>query len=276
MFETETEVLDWYEKQPRTITKEVINSLPWHEIKNHPLDPAFVPVLFYMRDVESYTDLYYRELRRTPTGKDPVIRRFMERWGVEETEHGDLLNRFLNEAGFRTDAGWAAQAKSKIPLQYKLEGYYTAYITNCFGKFFSGTHMVWGAINELTTLHGYKRLWTLARHPVLEKVLRAIAAEESVHASFYWQIARLKLQRSRFAQELARTVIKRFWSPVGQGAKPRNETDYVISTLFGSVQGVDYFDRHISQRIEKLPGLADLKNVTKRVEEISVRNLQTV
>ena len=53
-----------------------------------------------------------------------------------------------------------------------------------FGKYFHGAHMVWGAINEITTLQGYRRLSELARHPVLETVLGAIIREESLHSAF--------------------------------------------------------------------------------------------
>ena len=103
-FETNKEVLDWYERQPRTLTKEFISNINWRDVRNHPLDEKFIPVLLYMRDVETLTDVYYEELRRTPTGKDPIIRKFMERWSAEEQTHGELLNQFLNEAGVRTDA----------------------------------------------------------------------------------------------------------------------------------------------------------------------------
>ena len=102
MFETDKEVLDWYERQPRALSKEYVNSIKWNEIKNYPINPAFLPVLVYMRDIEYFTDMYYQELRRTPTGKDPVIRKFMDRWSIEELHHGNLLNRFLEEAGVAT------------------------------------------------------------------------------------------------------------------------------------------------------------------------------
>ena len=90
MFETDKEVLDWYERQPRALSKEYVNSICWKDIKNYPLNPAFVPVLIYMRDIEYFTDMYYQELRRTPTGKDPIIRKFMDRWSIEELHHGNL------------------------------------------------------------------------------------------------------------------------------------------------------------------------------------------
>ena len=110
MFETDKEVLDWYENQPRALSKEYVNSIKWNEIKNYPLNPAFIPVLVYMRDIEYFTDMYYQELRRTPTGKDPVIKKFMDRWSIEELHHGNLLNRFLEEAGFPTGKNWQAEA----------------------------------------------------------------------------------------------------------------------------------------------------------------------
>ena len=113
MFETDKEVLDWYERQPRSLSKEYVNSIRWKDIKNYEINPAFVPVLIYMRDIEYFTDMYYQELRRTPTGKDPVIRKFMDRWSIEELHHGNLLNRFLEEAGFATGKNWQVEATRK-------------------------------------------------------------------------------------------------------------------------------------------------------------------
>jgi hypothetical protein len=37
--------------------------------------------------------------------------------------------------------------------------------------------MTWGAINELTTLTGYRRLVAVARHPVLTELLERIMLE---------------------------------------------------------------------------------------------------
>jgi rubrerythrin len=269
VFDNEMGVLDWYERQPRALDGEFYDGIDWADVRRHPLDPAFVPVLLYMRDVESYTAVYYRELLRTPTGKDPVIKKFMERWGVEEAEHGELLNRFLAEAGVETSDDWAERAHDAIPLRYTFENYVTSLVTNLFGERFTGTHMVWGAINELTTLQGYRRLWKLAGHPVLEKILRAVAREESVHVKFYWTVARLRLERSKFARGLARNVIRNFWTPVGQGTKPQREVNYLISTLFGGDEGLRFFDEQVSRKIERLPGFGGFDAITRRVGAVS-------
>jgi rubrerythrin len=267
-FETEEDVLAWYEKQPRALTNGFLASFPWQQISDYELNTAFVPILIYMRDVESFTELYYEELLRTPTGKDPVIRKFMDRWSEEENQHAELLNRFLNEAGFHSRDSWQREAKAAIPFRYIFENRIAPHLTNCFGRYFCGTHMAWGAINELTTLHGYRRLWQMAQHPVLERLLRAVAQEESIHAQFYWHIARIRLQRSNFSQSLAKFMIGNFWTPVGQGTKPCGETNYLIATLFEGDEGVAFFDKKVNRRVEQLPGFENVKDMTQRIAKI--------
>ena len=58
-FETKQEVLDWYERQPRTLTPEFIDKIEWERVSDFPLDDRLIPVLMYMRDVETLTDMYY-------------------------------------------------------------------------------------------------------------------------------------------------------------------------------------------------------------------------
>ena len=268
MFETERDVLDWYERQPRALTREFVNSIPWQEVKNHPLSAAFIPVLFYMRDVEYFTDMYYKELLRTPTGKDPVIRKFMDRWSVEELHHADLLNRFLNEAGIPTSQKWQDEVKARIPSHYNAYAYLLYLAVKPLGRYFHGAHMAWGAINEITTLQGYRRLSQLSGHPVLQQLLAGIMQEESIHSNFYWSIARLKLSQAKLSRDLARFSIGKFWAPVGQGPKPERETNYVFATLFRGQTGLEFFDKTVASRIERLPGFAGFKTLTERVAPI--------
>jgi rubrerythrin len=268
VFESDKEVLAWYEKQPRALTRGFVDGIQWRDVSNYELEPAFVPVLFYMRDVEYFTDMYYRELLRTPTGKDPIIRKFMDRWSVEENQHADLLNRFLNEAGIPTSEKWRAEASAKIPRLYKIQSYLINSAVIPFGKYFHAAHMVWGAINEITTLQGYRRLSELSRHPVLQSVLTAIIQEESLHSNFYWNLARVKLSQAKLSREIARFIIGRFWAPVGQGPKPEPETNYVVATLFHGVKGLECFEHMVAQRIGRLPGFEGFTALSERVRPI--------
>ena len=268
MFETDKEVLDWYERQPRALSKEYVNNIRWNDIKNHPINPAFVPVLIYMRDIEYFTDMYYQELRRTPTGKDPVIRKFMDRWSIEELHHANLLNRFLEEAGFPSGQDWRVEATKNIPKAYLINSFLIDHLCRLFGKHFHGAHMVWGAINEITAMQAYRRLSELAGHPVLTQLLIGIVQEESIHGSFYWNVARVKLAEAKFSRDLARFIIGRFWSPVGQGAKRECEAKYVMATLFAGKEGLDLFDKKIGGPIERLPGFLGFKGLTERIAPI--------
>jgi hypothetical protein len=268
-FETNKDVLEWYERQPRALTPEFISSIPWHQVKDHPFDEKYIPVLLYMRDVETLTDMYHRELLRTPTGKDPHISKFMERWGVEEITHGEVLNRFLNEIGVETAEDWQDEVRRNVTAAYKANAYLLSMLTNLIGKKFTAAHMTFGAIHEMEAAQGYRRLLTLADHPVLTPILNAIIREESAHNQFYWSVARLELNKNDFARKLARFVVDNFWAPVGQGSLARSRTQYIIRVLFNDPEALAVLDKTVTQRVQRLPGFADISKMTETIRSIS-------
>jgi hypothetical protein len=141
-------------------------------------------------------------------------------------------------------------------------------LTNLIGRKFTATHMTFGAIHEMSTTQGYRRLMKLAGHPVLTQILNGIIREESAHTKFYWSIARLELRSNELAQKIARYVIDHFWQPVGQGSLPKERTDYVIATLFRGADGRDCAERTVSERIRQLPGFSDLTRIMETVDQI--------
>lgn len=275
-FETNRDVLDWYEKQPRALTAEFIGGINWENVKKYPFDEKLIPVLLYMRDVEALTDMYYEELRRTPTGKDPVISKFMERWSTEEQTHGEILNRFLSELGIETNVGWQTQVKKAVSKFYTVNNYLITSLTNLVGKQFTATHMTFGAIHEMSTTQGYRRLVELADHPVLTQILRGIIREESAHTTFYRSVARIELQTSPFTQKLARFIVKNFWTPVGSGAKSKKESNYTIATLFSGEDGLNWIDKNVTQRVQTLPGFEGLTKVSDKISKIISAEISTV
>jgi hypothetical protein len=268
-FETNKDVLEWYERQPRALTSEFISSIPWHQVKDHPFDDRFIPVLLYMRDVETLTDMYHRELLRTPTGKDPHISKFMERWGVEEITHGEVINRFLNEIGVETPDNWQDEVRRNVSMAYNANAFLLTTLTNLIGKKFTAAHMTFGAIHEMEAAQGYRRLLTLANHPVLTHILNAIIREESAHNQFYWSVARLELRKNEFAQKLARFVVDNFWAPVGQGSLAKSRTKYLIRVLFNDDESIEVLDKTVTQRVRRLPGFADINKMTDTIRRIS-------
>lgn len=264
--ETKKDVLDWYEAQPSSLTPGFLSGIRWAEVRRHRFPKELVPVLFYMRDVESLTDMYYRELRRTPTGRDPHISKFMERWGEEELVHGQLLNRFLNELGYETDGAWQDSVRASVGRFYKAHTYAITTLTNLIGKQFTGTHMMFGAINELTTGQGYRRLMAKADHPVLTPILRAILREESLHTHFYSRCARIELRDRPISRKLARFVIDHFWEPVGGSALGQDRSNYTIAQLFGDDEGRRVIDSTVTQRLRNFPGLSGITAINTAAE----------
>jgi hypothetical protein len=128
--------------------------------------------------------------------------------------------------------------------------------------------MAYGTINEMCAAQSYRRLIKLADHPVLTHILKGIIREESVHTQFYHSIARLELQKSDFSKQIARFIIKTFWKPVGTGARPQNLSDYTIATLFGDETGIKWIDRLVTQKMQTLPGMDGITQVTDQIAAI--------
>lgn len=269
IFETKHDVLDWFEKQERALTDEFIADIEWDKIKEHPFDERLIPVMLYMRDVETLTDMYWQELRRTPTGRDPVISKFMERWGIEEVTHGEVLNRFLYEVGYRETADWQKKIRQNVSTSYHISTYLITLITNLLGSRFTATHMTFGAVHEMTTGQAYRRMIEIADHPVLTKVLKAIIREESAHTQFYWSMARLELRNNDLSQKLARKVIENFYYPVGQGSLKKERTKEVVSALFGESDALRSLDTTVTQRVQKLPGFEGVTKITEKIGEVA-------
>ena len=129
-----------------------------------------------------------------------------------------------------------------------------------------------GAIHEMTTTQGYRRLTQMADHPVLTEILNGIIREESAHTTFYRSVARIELKNSDISQKLSRFIIKHFYTPVGSGAKPKTESDYTIATLFSGDDGLDWIDKTVTQRIQTLPGFDGLTKISDKIGGIVMQN----
>src|SRR5437762_11776455 len=188
-----------------------LSGIDWDDVPRHPLSPEVLRTLRYMQDIESHTIVYLRTLLSTRAMDDPEIATFLACWFYEETFHGRALARFLAAAGEPV----TSRPRSRMTFPQWAEARATALVARN-RPYFVGVHMVWGAINELTTLVGYQRLSTLAAHPVLTELLSRIVRDESRHFAFYYGQAARWLARPSIAR-LARFLVDHFWAPVGAG-----------------------------------------------------------
>jgi hypothetical protein len=119
--------------------------------------------------------------------------------------------------------------------------------------------MMWGAVNELTTLTGYHALIRRCPdHPVLHQLLRKVIQDERRHFAFYRAQAKARMSRSRAARRMVRWVLKKLWTPVGAGVKSEEEVDALALYLFGDGPEGREQIREIDQTIAEVPGLEGL------------------
>ena len=62
----------------------------------------------------------------------------MERWGIEEITHGEVINRFLNEVGYRNRRKMAGPGPQRRLESLQSEGLFLSALTNLVGKQFHG------------------------------------------------------------------------------------------------------------------------------------------
>jgi hypothetical protein len=104
-----------------------------------------------------------------------------------------------------------------------------------------------------------------ARHPVLTDLLNRIMRQEGNHIAFYATEAGDRLADHPRARRVVRWALRRLWRPVGAGVMPRSEVAFLVRTLFGDAAGHDIAAR-IDRRIDRLPGLADLRLVEGAID----------
>jgi hypothetical protein len=86
--------------------------------------------------------------------------------------------------------------------------------------------------------------------------------QEGRHADFYARQADSRLRDDRRARWLTRTMLRRYWAPVGSTLMPPNEVAFVTSYLFSGAEG-EAMTARIDRRVDRLPGLAGL-DLTQR------------
>lgn len=234
-----------------------VSDLDVDAFAERPLDPGVLRCLRYMHDVEFHTICYLRDLLMTPAHRDPEVTAFLTLWSFEEFWHGEAIGLVLAAHGEAAGEARVGSMRRRLPFKERLAPFSHLLGSVIAGADYTAVHMVWGAINEWCTQAGYSRLLQRADHPGLTRLLSRIMKQEGRHIDFYASQAGVRLSQSRRAQRLARYALRTFWTPVGAGVMPPDETAFVISHLFGDSDGRATAQR-IDRRIDRFPGLAGL------------------
>ncbi|MBI2082128.1 MAG: hypothetical protein HYT76_01030 [Deltaproteobacteria bacterium] len=230
------------------------SDLDWSEAKKQSLTEEERFVLTYFSDIEAQTIFYLKALLNTRITDDPESIAFLSLWNYEEYFHGRVLSQLLSECGVPLASQRSSEVRNRSTFLEKIRATGSKLVSRLFPKSFLALYMTWGAVNELTTLKGYEQLEQKTKNPILRELCQRIAKQERRHFAWYYNSAKERLSRSRWAQIFTRSILNLFWSPVGAAVKGKQEAARLFTTLFPSNAGTT-LGREVDQKISDLPGL---------------------
>jgi hypothetical protein len=245
-----------------------LDGIDLEEFRATPLDDDALRCLRYMHDVEYHTVCYLRDLLVTPAHLDPEVTAFLTLWNMEEYFHGEAIGAVLSAHGEPARGDRVRSVRRSLGWRDRVQPMAHTVGSLAAGMSYTAVHMAWGAINEWSAQSAYARLALRSGHETLMELLQRIMRQEGRHADFYARQAGSRLRHDRRARWLTRTMLQRYWAPVGSTLMPPNEVAFVISYLFAGPDGATMTAR-IDRRLDRLPGLAGLDLAQRAVARLT-------
>ncbi len=243
-----------------------LSDIVWEDVPKHRLTPEALRTVKYFHQTESFTFYYLKGLMETRAAQqEPEFAPFLCAWAYEEEFHGRAFLKFMEAYGESVRDDYRGLAFSGRTIGERIDEAGQTALSMVFPDVWPATHMVWGAIQELTTYHAYRQLMDRTGHPVLKVICERIMKQELKHFAFYYQQARKRFADSKLAQKIARGALTLAWTPVGDGMSSKDDVSHSLSFLFDGHDGDGI--KKIEQRIQTLPGMEWFDLFSRYVEK---------
>jgi rubrerythrin len=239
-----------------------LSDVRWDLVRDHQLPRGAIDAMTYMMDIETHTTIYLSELLVSKACMDPVITAFLACWAYEEMYHGDAFVKFLRAYGVPVSDDRPRQVRLQEGFK-RVNTVMSVMLGSYVLPFFPALYLTVGAINEITTLTGYRQLQKRAGHPVLNQLLDRIVKQERTHFAFYRSQAERFLRDSPAARGATRWFLQKRFKAVGESVKSVAEVDQLALYLFDGEDGRGAVHA-IDSQVGSLPGLAGI-NVMERI-----------
>lgn len=215
-------------------------------------------VLRYFSDVENQSLRYLRTLLGMKVAFEPEIAAFLAMWNYEEFFHGYELEQLMRACGHAIERDRRELKRRSSRLNEKLEALFVPILSRVYAREFPAVYFAFGAIQELTTLHGYEHLARRTENVALSQLCERIAKQERRHFAWYFHSAASLLAESPRAQRLTARLMKLNWVPVGAGVHSPEQVQRLFRILFYPRSHATEVIQGIDTKIATLPGLAGL------------------
>ncbi|TIH39042.1 hypothetical protein [Subtercola vilae] len=248
-------------------------TLPLGAFAEHPLKPATLRALAYLRDLEQFTMHHMRDVLVTPSHKDARLTAFLATWAFEKYWIADAYDRILKaHENFVPAKNRARLAVVRFVREFadRISPIITAIRANLIGEDVIAGTVTRSYIDELVNRAAYSQIIKKDPNVALTEILGRFQVLRERHLRFFEGETLRRLEESVSARKLTRSSLRKSWAPTGTSEQPTQETRFMMTYLFGDASGrADALG--VDRVVDTLPGLAGLDLMKRQARRLGVR-----
>lgn len=228
------------------------------EYETKPLASDTLRALSYLRDLESATMQWLRNVLVTPTHKDARVTAFLVSWAFEKFWIADAITAVIEANGY-TATELPGAGKRRHPLSEA--GDRTGPVRRAISAIVIGpdivaVHMATELVDQWVTHASYDRVAEVAASEALTGTIRMILEVKKRHEEFFAEESERRLSESAKAARLTRRALSNAAWPIGAVDRSDSDRTFFERYMFGNEEGANRASE-IASRVARLPGIGE-------------------